>query len=176
MHNKKTVEAIFDFINTAEKSIKNAKKLLQSIIDENGVHLEKTVDLDTAGLNSYQSGDSKIVEGVFTGKNMLGVDGIKYPVPANYASKSKIVQGDKLKLTVTPNGKMLYKQIEPIERESKVGLVIKEKDTYQVVIWENTYNLLTAAVTHEKVNIWDTVSVILPANKTATFAALDVKM
>jgi hypothetical protein len=45
---------------------------------------------------------------------------------------------------------MLYKQIAPIEREVKTGLLTKEKDKFQVVAEGKTYNVLTAAVTHFK--------------------------
>ena len=36
----------------------------------------------------------KILEGVFDGQNMVGSDGRQYIVPPNYASKSKLVEGD----------------------------------------------------------------------------------
>ena len=58
----------------------------------------------------------KVIEGVFDGQNMVGSDGKTYPVPANYASKSKLVQGDILKLTIAEDGAFLYKQIGPIPR------------------------------------------------------------
>jgi hypothetical protein len=58
---------------------------------------------------------------------MLGVDGHKYPVPVNYASKSKLVQGDKMKLTIDGSGRMLYKQIQQIERDIKVGLLTRDQ-------------------------------------------------
>ncbi len=173
MKNKKTIVAIRDFIINAEKSIKSAKKLLKDVLDENNINLEIKVDLDTKGLNSYNSDDSKIVEWVFTWEEMLGSDKNSYPVPANYSSKSKLVQGDKLKLTIMPNGKMLYKQIAPIERTFITWLVTKEKDKFQVVAEGNTYDLLTAAVTHFKANIWDSVTVIIPTWKQATFAAIE---
>ena len=173
MENKKTIEAIRDFIITAEKSIKNAKKLLKDIIDDNNIDLNTEIDLDTTWLNTYTSENNKIIEWVFTWVEMLGIDSNKYPIPANYASKSKLVQGDKLKLTIEGNGKMLYKQISPIEREYKTWLVVREKDKYQVISEWNTYDLLTAAVTHFKANIWDTITVIVPANKKATFAAIE---
>lgn len=173
MQNKKTIEAIRDFITTAEKSIKNAKKLLRDVMEEEGISLDSPVDLDTSGLNSYSSQDSKIVEGVFTGEQMLGADGNKYPVPVNYASKSKMVQGDKLKLTIMPNGKMLYKQIAPIARTILTGLLTKDKDKYQVIANWVSYDVLTAAVTHFKAEIWEHISVIIPEGKNATFAAID---
>ena len=174
MENKKTIEAIRDFIMTAEKSIKNANKLLKSVLEQEGISLNSPVSLDASDMNSYMSNDSKIIEGVFTWEEMLGSDGNKYPVPVNYASKSKLVQGDKLKLTIAPNGKMLYKQIAPIERETKAGLLIKEKEKFQVIADGQTYDLLTAAVTHFKAEVWDNISVIIPAGKAATFAAIDM--
>ena len=173
MENKKTIVAIRDFIISAEKSIKNAKKLLKNVLEENNINLDSEFNLDTSWLNSYSSDDSKIIEWVFTWEEMLGSDWNKYPVPANYSSKSKLVQWDKLKLTIAPNGKMLYKQIAPIERSFVTWLVVKEKDKYQVVAEGQTYDLLTAAVTHFKANIWDSITVIIPEWKQATFAAIE---
>ncbi len=173
MENKKTIAAIRDFIESAEKSIKNAKKLLKDVMDENNLNLDSEIDLNTKWLNSYLSDDSKIIEGLFTWVDMLWSDWNKYPIPVNYASKSKLVQWDKMKLTIEPSGKMLYKQIAPIPREMKTGLVVKEKDKYQVVAEGQTYDLLTAAVTHFKANIWDKVTIIIPEWKQATFAAIE---
>ncbi len=173
MENKKTIVAIRDFIVTAEKSIKNAKKLLKDLLDSNDIKLDSEIDLSTAWLNSYSSDDSKIVEWVFTWEEMLWSDNNKYPVPVNYSSKSKLVQWDKLKLTIAPNGKMLYKQIAPIERELKTGLLIKEAWRYSVTSEWKTYDVLTAAVTHFKWEIWDNVSIIVPKGKDASFAAIE---
>ncbi len=173
MENKKTIIAIRDFIVSAEKSIKNAKKLLRDVLDENNINLETEINLETKWLNTYNSWDSKIIEWIFTWEEMLGSDSNVYPVPVNYASKSKMVQWDKLKLTIESNWKMIYKQIEPIERDIKTWLLTKEKEKYQVISDWQTYNVLTAAVTHFKWNIWDTISILIPSWKEATFAAID---
>lgn len=173
MKNKKTIIAIRDFIISAEKSINNAKKLLKEVLEENKLNLDSEVNYDTSWLNSYSSDDSKIIEWLFTWEEMLGSDWNRYPVPANYSSKSKLVQWDKLKLTIAWNWKMLYKQIAPIERTFLTWLVTKEKDKYQVIAEWNTYDLLTAAVTHFKANIWDSITVIIPTWKQATFAAIE---
>jgi division protein CdvB (Snf7/Vps24/ESCRT-III family) len=45
MTNKKTIQAIVDFIVSAEKSIKNAKKLLKDVMDENNLSLDSNIDL-----------------------------------------------------------------------------------------------------------------------------------
>jgi hypothetical protein len=62
MKNKNQIQAIKDFIITAEKSLKNAKKLLSDLIKDNELDLNKTIDLDTSGLHSYSSEDSQIIE------------------------------------------------------------------------------------------------------------------
>ncbi|NDK09358.1 acetolactate decarboxylase [Candidatus Gracilibacteria bacterium] len=173
---KKRIAAIRDFIDTAEKSLKNAKKLLKEILEEENIDLSANLDLDTKGLSKYDSGDNKIVEGVFTGEEMLGSDGNKYPVPVNYASKSKLVQGDKMKLTIEGSGKMLYKQIKQIERETKVGLLTQNNGKYQIISDGVAYDVLTAAVTHFKASIGDTVTILIPAGKEATFGAIEAVM
>lgn len=173
---KKRIAAIRDFIDSAEKSLKNAKKLLGEILAEENIDLTANLDLDTKGLNKYESGDSKIVEWVFTGEEMLGADNNTYPVPVNYASKSKLVQWDKMKLTVEPSGKMLYKQIKQIDRDTKVGLLTQDKGKYQVVSDGVAYDVLTAAVTHFKCEIGDTVTILIPAGKEATFGAIEAVM
>jgi len=62
MENKKTIEAIRDFIITAEKSIKNAKKLLKDVLEQEGISLSSPVKLDASDMNSYMSDDAKIIE------------------------------------------------------------------------------------------------------------------
>ena len=169
---EKKLQAIRDFIISSERSLKNAKNLLAEVLKEKNIVINDT-ELDTDGLTSYASDDSKVVEWVFTGEEMLGSDSHKYPVPANYASKSKMVQWDKLKLTILPSGKMLYKQIMPIDRETKVGLLTKDLGKFQVVADWKSYDVLTAAVTHFKWEIGDSITVIIPKGKDATYAAIE---
>ena len=171
---KKKILALRDFIISAEKSIKNSKKILKDILIENWIKdINMEAELDTNWLTSYTSEDSKIIEWVFTWEDMLWVDWNNYPVPANYASKSKLVQWDKLKLTIDWSGRMTYKQILPIARETKIGLLTKDNWKYQVIVDSKTYNLLTAAVTHFKCEVWDNITIIIPEWKQATFAAIE---
>lgn len=170
----KKLQAIRDFVLNAEKSLKNAKKILKDVLEEQWVSInDDEVNYDTKWLNTYNSEEEKIVEGVFTWEEMLWVDNHKYPVPVNYASKSKLVQWDRLKLTIEPSGRMLYKQIKPIDRETKVWLLTKEQGKFQVISEWLTYNVLTAAVTHFKAEIGDSVSIIVPTGKHANFAAIE---
>lgn len=170
----KKLQAIRDFVLNAEKSLKNAKKILKDVLEEQWLSIhDEDVSLDTKWLNTYNSDEEKIIEWVFTWEDMLWVDDHKYPIPVNYASKSKLVQWDRLKLTIEPSGRMLYKQIKPIERETKVWLLTKEQGKYQVISEWLTYNVLTAAVTHFKAEIGDSVSIIVPTGKHANFAAIE---
>gem|GEM_PF-3087363 len=57
---QKKILAIKDFIETSEKSLKNAKKLLAEILEENDIHA--SIDLSTIGLTQYKSQGAKIVE------------------------------------------------------------------------------------------------------------------
>lgn len=170
MTDTKKVLALRDLIDSAQRSITAAKKILATM--ESG-SAEQHDDIDLQGLMSYKSGSDKIVEGVFTGDAMLWSDGNMYPIPQNYASKSHLVQGSKLKATITGDGKILYKIIEEIEYENKIGLVTSSHDKYQVVSEWKTYNVLTASITFLKVSIGDTVSIRLPKGKEATYATLD---
>ena len=106
---QKKITRLRSLIQEAETNLAAAKELLISIVGDG--------DVITAPREVVVSGpEGKIIEGVFDGQIMIDQDGKNYPVPANYASKSKLVEGDIMKLTITPEGKFLYKQIGPVER------------------------------------------------------------
>lgn len=104
---------------------------------------------------------------------MLGSDGNIYPVPQNYASKSLLVQGSKLKATIQAQGKILYKIIGEIPYESKIGIITKNGEKYQIVTDTKTYNVLLAAITFHKCSLGDTVSIRVPEGKDATYAVIE---
>ena len=104
---------------------------------------------------------------------MLGSDGNIYPVPQNYASKSHLVQGSKLKAIINPDGKITYKIIEEIAHETAIGILTQNKDKFQVISEGKAYNVLIAAVTYLKAEVGDNISIRIPKGKEATFAALD---
>lgn len=116
----------------------------------------------------------KIIEGVFDGQNMIGPDGKQYPVPANYASKSKLVEGDVLKLTIADDGSFIYKQISPIERKKVLGVLTQdEKGEYNVVAEGKPYKVLLASLTYFKADVGDEVTVVVPEEKDATWGAVE---
>src|SRR6266436_5881245 len=119
---EKQIKRLRTLIQDAEMNLAAASELLISIVGDDAKVVPISRD-DTQG---------KIIEGVFDGQNMVGSDGKTYPVPANYASKSKLVQGDILKLTIADDGTFLYKQIGPIARKQVVG-TLELKDGHYFV-------------------------------------------
>lgn len=122
--------------------------------------------------NEEMSG--KIIEGVFDGEKMIGPDGKQYSVPANYASKSKLVEGDILKLTITSKGIFIYKQIGPIERIRVVGKLEKEDDGNFIVKSEGrAWRVLPASVTYFKGNAGDETIILIPKTGESQWAAVE---
>ena len=108
---------------------------------------------------------------------MIGPDGKNYPVPANYASKSKLVEGDILKLTITDDGKFLYKQIGPVERKTVIGTLVAHDDKYYVEVAGREYQILYASVTYFHLKNGSQVSVVIPANNDdAAWAAVEAAL
>src|SRR3989338_196257 len=94
---------------------------------------------------------SRVIEGVFDGQHMIGDDGRQYLVPQNYASKSKLVEGDLMKLSITPDGAFVYKQIGPIDRRRiKGNLIQDEQQFWHVSDGVHSWRILTASVSFFK--------------------------
>jgi len=123
----------------------------------------------------YFEEDSKIIEGFFNGEIMIGPDSKQYSIPANYISKSKIVEGDKMKLTIKKDGTFVYKQIEQVDRERLIGTLIKDEANkgFAVLAEGKAYRVQKASVTYYKGEIGDEVIVIVPSNKNSTWVAIE---
>lgn len=63
--------------------------------------------------------DINVIDGVFDGTQMIADDGTLYPVPENYASKSKLLEGDLLQLIKTSDGRAYFKQLSRVPRHIK---------------------------------------------------------
>jgi len=117
---------------------------------------------------------SRIIEGVFTGEYMIGPDGKQYSVPANYASKSKLVEGDILKLTITDNGTFVYKQISPMDRKRLTGKLKKIEDrSFMVIVDDKKWRVLNASVTYYKGEPGDEVIILVPRSEKSQWAAVE---
>jgi hypothetical protein len=165
---EKQIKRLRALIQEAETNLAAAKELLISLVGEDSAVVDKVKD-ESLG---------KIIEGVFDGQNMVGSDGKTYPVPANYASKSKLVQGDILKLTIADDGAFMYKQIGPIPRKQVVGVLQQKDGHYFVDVGGKQYRVLLASVTYFKAKPGDQVSVNVPedASVDAEWAALEAAL
>lgn len=124
---------------------------------------------------AYGESGERIIEGVFNGQNMIGADGKEYIVPANYASKSKLVEGDILKLTINARGNFLFKQIGPIERTRIVG-ALEESEAgggWTVTSGNKKWRVLTAPVTYFKGDSGDEAVILIPKNTPSKWAAVE---
>lgn len=164
---EKQIKRLRALIQEAETNLAAANELLISLVGDD----------EKVQVNITDESRGKIIEGVFDGQNMVGSDGKTYPVPANYASKSKLVQGDILKLTIAEDGAFLYKQIGPIPRKQVVGALKLENGHYFVTVGTKEYRVLLASVTYFKAKPGDQVSVNLPEDDSAAeWAALEAAL
>lgn len=166
----KQIKRLRSLIQEAETNLSAARELLISILGDG--------DTITAPRDVVVSSpEGKIIEGVFDGQIMIDQDGKNYPVPANYASKSKLVEGDIMKLTITPEGRFLYKQIGPVERKTIIGTLIHHDDKYFVEVNGREYEILYASVTYFHLKEGSQVSIVVPANNDqATWAAVEAAL
>lgn len=118
---------------------------------------------------------SRVLEGVFDGQAMVGSDGARYTVPPNYASKSKLVEGDMLKLMIKPNGGYVYKQIGPVDRMRMSGVLSVDESTQEpvVVCEQEVYKVLAASISYYKGLPGDEVVILVPSDGKSVWAAVE---
>ena len=164
----RTFALIQQRLDEAERNIQYVRQALEGEEDTLGApEREESVDEDNPV-------EQQIIEGVFDGQNMQGNDGKEYPVPPNYASKSKLVEGDVMKLTIEVDGSFVYKQIHPVERRREVGqLIVDEQGNFIVKTGEKDYGVLLASVTFYKAEEGDEVTILLPENGDAEWGAVE---
>ena len=170
---KNQVVLLKQMIERAQKQIQTASNMLEKV--------EAGEDIDTSSLTSVtprkveSDEEGEIVEGIFDGIGMVGGDNKQYTIPANYASKSKLVEGDVLKLTILDDGSFLYKQIGPVERKRVRGTLLQDEDTgeYSIMAGGNTYKVLSASITYFKGEVGDEVIILIPSDKQSQWAAVE---
>jgi hypothetical protein len=164
---EKQVKRLKSLIQEAETNLAAAKELLISLVGEDPVVTKGNVE-EVAG---------KVIEGVFDGQTMIGPDGKSYPVPANYASKSKLVEGDILKLTIADDGGFIYKQIGPVARKQIIGTLVQHDGSYYVEAGGKEYRVLLASVTYFHAKTGDQISIVVPEdNRDAEWAAIEAAL
>jgi hypothetical protein len=164
LDNKKFVDMIYGMKDQLDQMLR--------MLEGKQIHTNTSINRDSSQESIH---GEKIIEGVFDGEKMIGSDGKEYTIPPNYASKSKLVEGDIMKLTITANGSYVYKQIKTIERDRLVAELVSEDDTGHWIGLANgkTYKLLTASITFYKGKPGDTVILLVPEGGQSTWAAVE---
>jgi len=159
----KDLSTIKQLLDLAESNICQAKDLLFS----------REISQKAEEL-SPENEDKTVVEGVFDGEGMMGSDKRHYDIPANYASKSKLVAGDILKLTILADGSFLYKQIGPVKRLKKIGVLKEISEGKFVVICDNTqYRVLPASISYFKAEEGSKLTILVPEDRPSEWAAVE---
>ncbi|OQA04497.1 MAG: hypothetical protein BWY68_00266 [bacterium ADurb.Bin400] len=163
MTNEKDLRTLKQLLDTAESNIRQVKAILFTTEIQN-----KAAGLAVNGENG------SVVEGVFDGEGMIAPDGERYPVSPNYASKSKLIPGDVLKLSIMEDGTFIFKQIGPVKRKKIVGdLEEVDKGKFVVKVGDKEYRVLLASVTYFKARAGDKLTIIVPENEESEWAAVE---
>ena len=163
-------------VEAIKRSIHSIKDQLDSMLRILDGYEEKpvTTPLSTPDVTILDTGE-KILEGAFNGEKMIGADGQEYAVPPNYASKSKLVEGDIMKLTITRSGSFIYKQISPVNRKRLIGVLQFDQDHQKWTVLANgySYKVLTASITFHKGKPGDEVVLMVPESGQSEWGAVE---
>lgn len=165
-------------LKNVRASIDNAITLLDS---EHGTHPHLSTEISSSSTdpvnasNDTPKTEKEAFEGVFSGSSMVGDDGKEYSVPPNYASKSKLVEGDMMKLYIGDRGNFIFKQVGPIERQRLVGTISFEQENgqYMVLAAGRSWKILKASVTYFKSEVGDEAVILVPKNAPSKWAAVE---
>ncbi len=175
MPNAKNIKDLESLIYNLELELKKTKVVLGELQGKKG---SKAIDYSLKAAEygrEDNEDDAIVVEGVFNGQIMIGPDGKQYSVPANYASKSKLVEGDILKLTIDNSGAFIFKQILPVERQRLIGHLVKDKENgnFVVLAGEKIFKVLLASITYFKGDEGDEVVILVPKDADGAWAAVE---
>lgn len=176
MSDSSKLALVKELIESAQAGLQTAKQLLNELgaVSVSSGDKKKAYSKMAAKIESKdENEEDNIVEGVFNGETMTDKKGKEYPVPANYASKSKLIPGDVLKLTINPDGSFLYKQIGPTERKRVIGILTYEDGQYKVITNGKAYKVLLASVTYFKGEVGDKITLIIPESKDSQWGAIE---
>lgn len=166
---EKQVKRLRSLLQDAETNLAAAKELLLSLMPDG--------DSPAQANHLKEEIGGKVIEGVFDGQTMIGPDGKSYPVPPNYASKSKLIEGDILKLSIADDGSFVYKQIGPVARRQIIGTLVQHDGTFYVEAGGREYRVLLASVTYFKAKTGDQISIVVPEdNREAEWAAIEASL
>lgn len=159
----------------ARRALVQARDTLSSVIEL--LDAEK-IEAAKEKLSRFQApaigGRHQILEGVFDGERMVSANGALFDVPANYASKSRLVEGDLLKLTMLSDGHHVYKQIGPVARERVSGILARDEvGGFCLLCGGRRFRLLASSVSFYRGRPGDEVIAVIPRGMPSRFAAVE---
>ena len=172
------LKSLEDLLNKIETDIKRARLMIQQLSEWKWNLENVSLDMEkiSAQLESYtESWETQVIEGVFDGYFMIWADKKKYPIPLNYASKSKLIPWDVLKLRIMSDGRLVYKLIGQANRQYVRATLSKSDENKFTALTDDgkIYYLNQAAVTYYKGQIGDELTIIINADGIGNFAAIE---
>lgn len=145
---------------------------LAALVEEAKIVLEKLGRALSAPL-LQSSTDHTIIDGVFDGKHMITDDGVVHPVSENYASKSKLVEGDMLQMVSHADGRQYFKQISRVARATVTAILECIDQNSGIAATDNgtRYHILHAPLRFFRVTPGDTITLEIPIDG-GTWAAI----
>ncbi len=171
----KKIQTALNMVEVAENNLKNIRQILSGLLEENG---QKATYSNFSTKKSHdESLATEVVEGNFDGENMMGDNGQIYIVPQNYASKSQLIIGDRMKWILTSE-REIFKLIAPVERERVNGTFSIDGENYAVLVnnLASPVRVLKASATfaikNQGLSVGDEVTVLIPKDSTPVWGAL----
>lgn len=157
-------------------STKEDLNKLYEIIEKMQFQLElvKEIVVKLQAQDRYDSlKDIPGIEGKFDGKYLVTSEGERIEVPANYASKSRIVYGDTLKM-YEENGRKMFKQLIKLPRRKVLAVLSKKEGKFYALSEFGDHEISSTSVEHNNLSVGDQIQIILPEeNLKAPFTTLD---
>jgi predicted flap endonuclease-1-like 5' DNA nuclease len=162
----------------SEKDLRRIKSQLRSI--EKHLNLAGRALRDLEGKINPSYEDVPGVVGVFDGVSLVTKEGDKHAVPANYAAKSKLVFGTKLKMITLESGegeekqtRTIFKQVGKIPAKKIEGILSRKDGKWHILSDAGSYRISDVAAEFNRVQPNDEATALIPEdNVKAPFAAL----
>lgn len=176
------LQTILSLLEICETNLRNAKMMLSQISTSGSTQAPKISSNAEFSIKSQEEVNAaEVVEGHFDGDSMIGDNGQTYPVPQNYASKSQLVVGDRMKWILTKNafGEVheVYKLTQPVQRDRAVGKFLVDGNNYCVMLeaFPIPVKILKASATYAMKNlnlkIGDEVAIYIAKGSVPTWGA-----
>ena len=155
---------IFNKIAEIENGLAELKIILQG----------GTPSVSTENRQNFRRQENKVVQGRFDGERMTGEDGKKYSVPSNYASKSKLLEGDVLTLQIKPDNRYEYRLIERVIYKKIAVRLEQDADShYRGVLNDQSWSILKANVVYYKAKVGGQVILLIPSDYASKWGVID---